>query len=64
VMLQVRDDALARVARQVKAEMMTLPPQVEALNAGLGIPFAVDVKAGKTWRDDDMHDVDMEEPAV
>lgn len=57
IMLEVRDEALERTASLVKETMMDVPPQIEALNARLQIPFEVDVKVGKTWRDDDMHEL-------
>ena len=58
IMLEVRGDRVLPVARMVRDAMMDVPPQIVALNRELGIPFAVDVKYGPTWRDDDMREVE------
>lgn len=58
IMLEVREDRVLETARLVKRTMGDVPAQVRALNEGLGIPFAVDIKVGTDWRDGSMHDVE------
>ena len=57
ILLEVREEALHRVAPEVRRLMETEPEQLR----GSPVPFAVDLKVGPTLFDDQMHDYEPEE---